>query len=62
MVIKPYDLHLYLLFKDIDQLRAEGHDLYTAYHLAKQRSGFYERDGTVYNPDDTISDPAQGQG
>ena len=25
MVIKSYDLYLYLLFKEIDELRAQGH-------------------------------------
>jgi hypothetical protein len=31
-----YELYLYLLHKEIDKLVAQGHDLYTAYRMARQ--------------------------
>ena len=33
----PYEIYLYLLFKETSRLEAQGHDLHTAYQMAKQR-------------------------
>jgi len=37
----PYEIYLYLLFKETSRLEAQGHDLHTAYQMAKQRYANY---------------------
>jgi hypothetical protein len=40
-VMYPYEYYLYRLFKETSRLEAQGHDLHTAFQMARQRYGNY---------------------